>query len=140
MAKVNLVSKTVRMELNQVVRFQILTHCYVNNISVSELDLDCLVVLGLAGDIELNEFCTKLAVMRAQSTGKTSPQTIRNILLRTEKLGLTLKEGKSKKRISLNPDIKIQTKGNILLNYKFIFVDTEKSERVLQTDSATVEA
>lgn len=140
MAKVNLVSKTVRMELNQVVRFQLLTHCYINNITVSELDLDCLVILALAGDIELNEFCSGMATIRAKATGKASPQTIRNILLRTEALGLTLKKGKSKKRISLNPDIKIQTQGNIMLNYKFIFVESEESKRVYQTHSATAAA
>ena len=31
------------------------------------------------------------------------------------------------KTIEVNPDLQIQTEGNILLNYKFIYIDTQKS-------------
>lgn len=140
MAKVNLVSKTVHMGLNQLVRFQLVTHCYINNIPVSNLELDCMVLLGLAGDVELNDFCSGVANMRAEASGiKASPQTIRNLLLRTEKLGLTLKEGKSKKRILLNPALKVQTTGNIMLNYKLIYIDPQEIQRVHPADSREVE-
>ena len=33
----------------------------------------------------------------------------------------------NKKLIMLNPDLKIQTKGNVLLDYKFLGNDTQES-------------
>ncbi len=50
-----------------------------------------------------------------------SPQTIRNILIKIEKDNLILKQG-TRKKISLHPELKIQTSGNIMLNYKMIHI------------------
>ena len=60
MAKVNLVNKQIQMELDQIIKFQLITHCYINNITVGELDLDCLTVLGKLGEAELTIFCNIL--------------------------------------------------------------------------------
>ncbi len=139
MAKVNLVNKQVQMNLAEIIKFQLITHCYINNITLSELDLDCLTYLGVLGESELTEFCNLMAKKRIEDKLKTwkpstdkpkerppeaSPQTIRNVLIKVEKENLLLKEGKSRKKISLNPLLNIQTSGNILLNYKFVHLDS----------------
>ena len=46
MALVNQVQKKVKMSKWDVVKFQILTHCYINKITMSESDLDCLTLLS----------------------------------------------------------------------------------------------
>ena len=40
---------------------------------------------------------------------------------------LIKKEGKNKKKIFINPDIKVFSQGNILLDFKFLSVETQES-------------
>ena len=140
MAKVNLVNKQVQMQLDQIIRLQIITHCYINHITLSELDLDCLVSLSKIKEIELTDFCTSMSDERLVEKLKTwvpripnekpptaSSQTIRNSLIKCKKEQLIVKSGKGRKKISLNPELKVQTTGNIMLNYKFIRLDSQKS-------------
>ena len=115
MAQVNLVDKKVQLELDDIIRFQLITYCYLNDITVSDFDLECLTNLGIAKDAELTEFCEKMANVRLEERLKkwdkeskktrpeASPQTIRNIVLKAEKKGLITTEGKSRKKIFLNP-------------------------------------
>lgn len=142
MAKVNLVHKQATMNLFEIIRFQLITHGYINKISLSDLDLDCLSYLGIIGSTDLTDFCNQLAEIRLKEKLKTwkpspdnpsrkpdaSPQTIRNVLIKAEKQNLIAKTGTGRKTISLNPDLKIQTAGNILLNYKILHVDPQESK------------
>lgn len=140
MAKVNVVNKQVRMDLVDIIKYQLITHCYINRVNLSELDYDCLTNLGVLGTSELTEFCNymankrvndKISQLSQDASNKKkptpSPQTIRNVLIKVEKEGLILKEGKSRKRISIHPDLKIQTVGNILLNHKIICVESQEA-------------
>lgn len=140
MAKVNVVNKQVRMDLSDIIKYQIITHCYINRIVLSELDYDCLTNLGILGQSELTEFCSLMAYKRAQDKKDAldekeknkkkiipSPQTIRNVLIKVEKEGLILKEGKGRKKISIHPDLKIQTTGNILLNHKIVHIESQEA-------------
>jgi len=142
MAKVNLVTKDVRMDLDQIIKFQLITHAYIKNIALSELDLDCLTTLAKLGESELTEFCNLMAEKRLQEKldawsnnpdnanirrPELSPQTIRNVLMKVEKDNLLSKNGKGRKKISLNSDLKIQTTGNILLNHKILYVEPQES-------------
>ena len=56
-----------------------------------------------------------------------SPQTIRNVLIKVEKDGLIQKTGKGRKKISISPELKIQTQGNVLLNYKFLHIESQET-------------
>ena len=123
MALVNQVEKRVRMNTWQIVKYQILTHCYLYDIAVSDADLNCLTYLAMEGDQELNVFCAKAFDKKIFS----STQSVRNCLTKSEKKGLIKKEGKNKKKIFLNPDIKVHSKGNVLLDYKFLSVETSQS-------------
>ena len=122
MALVNQVDKRVKMGRWEIVKYQILTHCYLNNISVSEADLNCLTYLALEGDQELTSFCHKAHAQHIFS----SIQSVRNSLTKAEKKDLIKKEGKNRKKIFINPDMKVFSKGSILLDYKFLSVATSQ--------------
>jgi len=118
MAVVNQVDKKAKLDKFSIVQFQILTHCFLTGIVLSPAELTCLSMLALDGEQELNSFCQK---MHALSIFKSS-QTVRNTISKAEKNLLVIKEGKSKKRIWVNPDMKVQTEGNIFLDYKFLAI------------------
>lgn len=121
MAKVNQVRKTVRMDLWNIVRFQIATHCTLKQMNVSDLDLNCLTFLALGGEQPLTEFCDTATKNKIFG----SSQSVRSAITKAEKKNLVVKNGDYNKLIKLNPDLKIQTTGNILLDYKFVRVESE---------------
>jgi hypothetical protein len=126
MALVNQVQKRVKMPKWNIVKFQILTHCYINKITMSESDLDCLTLLSFNQPIELSNFC--LDASSEEDWIFKSPQTVRNSINKAEKNKLVIKDPNNKKLIMLNSDLKIQTDGIILLDYKFLSHDPEKSK------------
>jgi hypothetical protein len=126
MALVNQVQKRVMMSKNDIIKFQILTHCYINRITMSESDLDCLTLLSFNQPIELSNFC--LDASSEEDWIFKSPQTVRNSVNKAEKNELVIKDPANKKMIMLSPNIKVQTEGVILLDYKFLSNDTQESE------------
>jgi hypothetical protein len=126
MALVNQVQKRVRMPKWEIVKYQILTHCYINHIAMSESDLDCLTLLAFNQPIELTHFCYD-ASAEEESIFK-SPQTVRNSINKAEKSGLVVKDQNNKKVISINPELKVQVHGNVLLDYKFLAHDTQEAD------------
>lgn len=123
MAIVNQVEKKVQMSLSDIIKYQILTYCYLNKISISDADLQCLSLLATIGEQELTLFCAEVFKQNIFQ----SSQTVRNALSKAEKKKLILKEGRSKKKIIINPSLNIQTKGNILLDYKFLALAPKES-------------
>jgi hypothetical protein len=123
MAIVNQVDKRVRMSTWQIVKYQILTHCYLYDIPVSEADLNCLTLLAMEGDQELTSFCNKAHERKIFS----STQSVRNCLTKAEKKNLIKKEGKNKKKIYINPDLKVYAAGNVLLDFKFLSIASQES-------------
>jgi hypothetical protein len=126
MALVNQVQKKVKMPKWDVVKYQILTHCYINRIAVSESDLNCLTLLSFNEPIELTNFC--LDASSEEDWIFKSPQTVRNCINKAEKNKLVVKDSNNKKLIMLNPGLKIQTEGTVLLDYKFLGYDTQESK------------
>jgi hypothetical protein len=86
---------------------------------VSDADLNCLTLLAIEGEQELTSFCNKASDKDIFS----STQSVRNCLTKAEKKSLIVKEGKNKKKISINPGIKVYASGNILLDFKFLCVE-----------------
>jgi hypothetical protein len=124
MALVNQVQKRVKMPKWDVIKFQILAHCYINRITMSDSDLNCLTLLSLNQPIELTEFCYDAS--SEESWIFKSPQTVRNCINKAEKNNLVVKDLENKKIISLNPSLKIQTEGTVLLDYKFLGNESEE--------------
>lgn len=122
MAIVNQVQKRIRMEIWDITKFQISVHCHLNDIPVSTLDLNCLTLLALSGERELTEFCKTAADKEIFG----SSQSVRNAINKAEKRKLILKEGSSKKKIKINPGLKVQTEGNILLDYKIVRIESKE--------------
>jgi len=124
MALVNQVQKHVRMAKWDIIKFQLVTHCYLNRIIVSNADLECLTLLSLNSPIELTHFCYDASEEHGVFK---SAQTVRNSINKAEKAGLVLKNANNKKQISINPNLKIQTEGTILLDFKFLANDTQEA-------------
>jgi hypothetical protein len=123
MAKANVVDKKVMMSHRDIIKYQLITQCFINNVQTSDSELDCLTLLGAYGECELADFCNTAV---DEGIFKTS-QTVRNFLTKAEKSKLVLKMGTSRKKIQLNPELNVQTKGNIVLDYKIYYIVTEES-------------
>ncbi len=123
MAIVNQVQKQVRMNQWDIIKFQLIVHCYFNNVLVTDLDLNCLTLLALTGEQTLGDFCD--LAERNKIFG--SSQSVRNALAKAEKKELITKVGKNKKKISLNVK-NIRVDGNILLDYKILRVEPQEVE------------
>lgn len=122
MAKANLVEKKVVMPHRDIIKYQLITQCFINKVQASDSELNCLTLLGAYGECELADFCNSAV---EEEIFKTS-QTVRNFLTKAEKSGLVLKNGTSRKKILLNPALNVQTKGNIVLDYKIYYVVTQE--------------
>ena len=93
---------------------------------MSESDLNCLTLLSFNEPLELTDFCYDASAEEGWIF--KSPQTVRNCINKAEKNNLVIKDTANKKLIMLNPDLKIQIKGTVLLDYKFLGHDTEESK------------
>ena len=123
MALVNKVDKKVKMSKDEVIKYQILTYCFLNDIQISNSDLQCLATLSKEDNIELTQFCEFIS----NAGIFKSAQSCRNALAKAEKKNLIIKNGSNKKTISVNPDMNVQTKGIILLDYKILGIETKES-------------
>ena len=123
MAIVNRVDKKVKMSRDDIIKYQILTHCFLNDIQISNSDLECLAELAKEGRKELTAFC-KLISSKGIFKSK---QSARNAITKSEKKKLIVKNGSNKKTIYLNQDLNVQTEGTILLDYKILGIETKES-------------
>ena len=124
MAKVNVVEKKVQMGQRDIIKFQLMTHFFITHTQISPSELECLTLLGAYGECNLSDFCNSAV---EEDIFKV-PQTVRNFIGRAEKNRFIIKrDGQSKKKILLNPELLVQTEGNILLNYKVAHIAPEKS-------------
>jgi len=92
---------------------------------MSESDLNCLTLLSFNEPIELTSFCYDASA--EDDWIFKSPQTVRNCINKAEKNGLVIKDVVNKKVIMINPIIKLQTQGTVLLDYKFLGNESEES-------------
>lgn len=121
-----------------IVKFQILIYCYFNEITICDSDLECLTLLAVNGESELTDFCNaacdpnnrdKDTTLEITKRIFTSPQSVRNCVNKAFGKRLLEKVGSGKKRIIINPDMKIQTIGNILFDMKFLRKDESKESK-----------
>jgi hypothetical protein len=121
MATVNRVEKKAVMPKWDLIKFQISTYCYLNRIAVSDSELDCLTLLSLNDPVDLNEFCFDLS--EEASWIYKSAQSARNAINKCQKKNLVIKNPNDKKQILINPELKLQTEGNIFYELKFLAKD-----------------
>ncbi len=123
MAIVKKVDKKVKVSIEETIKYQILTYCFFKKIHISKSDLAFLAELAKNEIIELNAFCTMLADMDIFK----SAQSARNAITKAEKKMLVIKHGGSKKTISISKDINVQTKGIVLLDFKILGNEAQKT-------------
>ncbi len=129
--------KKVKMTRQQLIRFQLLVHCYLlgymeppvengkrveGTTYITNKDLDCMTLLGLQGTIDLSLLCN-------QSVGYglfKSTQSARNAIDKMEDRHLVIKEGingGARKVVYLNPSIGTHPEGNVRLEYTIFSLD-----------------
>lgn len=132
MAVLNRVNKAGELDLWDIVKFQMNLHCHLNRIIISDSDLDCLTLLAINGESELTAFCNAACEVDERNRDHIlpyemeifkTPQSVRNSINKIENIGLISKKGKSKKKIFVDPKLKIQSKGNIFVEIKFLRKD-----------------
>ncbi len=116
MAIVQKVDLKLKVNIDESIKYQILTYCFFNDILVTNSDLKFLCELSKTPDIELTKFCVQLVNMNIFK----SPQSARNAISKAEKKGLLSKKGNNKKTITIESSINIQTEGLVLLDYKIL--------------------
>ena len=116
MAIVNKVEKRVKINRDNVIKFQIITHCFMNDIQISTSDLNWLTELAKKESIDLTNFCENIS----EQLIFKSPQSCRNAIQKAKRKELVVKDGK---KVMLNPQMKIQTTGDIFLDFKILGVD-----------------
>jgi hypothetical protein len=124
MSNANLVTKRVRMGHRDIIKYQLITECFINQIHITNAELDCLAQLGAYGEYDMADFCNSIVDEKIFSNS----QTVRNFLNKASKNRLILKEvieGSNKKKVKLNPIFSVQTVGSIMLDYKIAYVTQE---------------
>jgi hypothetical protein len=116
MAIVNKVEKRIKVNKDNVVKYQIITFCFLNDIQISSSDLECLTLLARVGSYDLTKFCKLVSDKEIFK----SPQSVRNAVQKAKKKNLVVKDNKE---IIINPDMKVQTDGSIFLDFKILGVD-----------------
>jgi len=126
MAIVNKVDFKKQVTIEDTIAYQILSHCFFNNIHISNTDLKLLTKLAKQSGVELTKFCIYLT----DNDIFKSNQSARNAITKAEKKGLVVKNGINKKTINLNSDMNVQIEGIVLLDYKILGRETKKPQTV----------
>jgi hypothetical protein len=116
--KIRQINSKIILDLDSIVKLQLLIHFGLNNIHVSESELICMKELAKNNQVNLKDFCNYLEDKDLCS----SSQYARNILLKLEKKNL-IEKSKNKKQIRLHKSIVIQNKDSFVLNIKAIRLD-----------------
>lgn len=147
--EINRVIRKVRLDSRTTaIKYQLITELvFLRKQNIIESDLTYLALLVEWGPMSLKEFCNKAVVytygpesLRDAEKHPVRVQTVRNRLGILHKRGLIVKEGKGNKTLKFNPGINIQTEGNILLEYNFIYIETQESKKPNPGVSETIAA
>lgn len=147
--QINKVTRKVRLDsMLTAVKYQLITELvFLRKQSLIDSDLTYLALLTVLGPISLKEFCTKAVVhiygdeiLHDVLKHPVKVQTVRNRLGIMEKRGLITKVGKGKKTLHINPSISIVTTGNVLLEYNFLYIETQEDKRVDSSNRKRVAA
>ncbi len=130
--EVKKINKKLRLSTQDIVRYQLITEVsFFRKEYLIPSDLEILTLLVIWGPIELGKFCLASAKIIypdvAPEELSTRAQNIRNRIVKLEKRNIIVKSKTGRKVIVLNPDIDIQSKGNILLDYNYLAVESNKT-------------
>ena len=130
--QVNRIQKKVRLNAHDLVKYQIMTEVvFFGKEHLIPSDLELLTLLALWGPVELVSFCTTAAKhlypdIKPEDIAVRS-QNVRNRIVKLEKRNLVEKNKKGKKMIQIAEKITLAAKGNVLLDYNFLALETDKA-------------
>lgn len=107
------------MARDKIVRLQILMYCHLFDKELTDTMLDCMTLIGTTGHV----YQTDLMKRMVQNGICSSGDYARNMLSDLTIAGLIVKDGQYRKKVSLHPIMRVQTKGNILLEIKCLCRD-----------------
>ena len=126
--QVNKIDKKYNISRDDLIRFQVITELiffHKEHVIASDIELIC--ILSLSGPMELGKFCNstakKLHVIIEPEEFSIRSQNIRNRITKLLKRNIVVKVSDSKK-IMVNPKYNLHTKGNILLNYNMLSIES----------------
>ena len=76
MSDANIVTKRVKMGYKDIIKYQLITECFLNRIRITNSELDCLTLLGVYGEYDMANFCNSIVDEEVFSNS----QTVRNFL------------------------------------------------------------
>lgn len=126
------IEKKYRLSRYDLVKYQIITELmFFKKQHISDSDLELLTWLGLKGPVDLTNFCNFVVKTENKDIQPeefaVKSQNVRNKLSKLEKKGFVVKSESYKKMIEISPSIAVQRVGNILLDYKFLAVETSQA-------------
>ena len=124
---VNKINKKLRISIEDSIQYQLITEIvFLKKENLITSDLKLLTLLVLWGPLELVVFCNKAAkniyIDMLPEEISVRSQNIRNRVVKLEKRGLI--ERVNKKQIQFPSIFNIVSKGNILLDYNFISLES----------------
>jgi hypothetical protein len=130
--EVKKVTKKLRVSTPDVIKYQLITEIMLfKKEHLIPSDLDILILLVMWGPMELVGFCMNAAKQLYPETApedlSVRSQNVRNRIVKLEKRNIVVKSKSGRKVINLNPDINIQSKGNILLDYNYLAIESNKA-------------
>ena len=122
----NKVEKKYRLTKYDLVKYQVITELiFFKKENLIPSDIELLTLLGLWGTMELSRFCNAAAKTLypdiAPEEFSTRAQNVRNRMAKLIKRDIVVKA--SSKKISIK-GFKIESKGNVLLDYKFLALES----------------
>lgn len=130
--EVNRILKKVRVTSKDLVKYQIMTEImFFGKEHLIPSDMELLTLLGVWGPMHLGAFCTEAAKelypdMKPEEIAVRA-QNVRNRIVKLEKRALVEKIGRGKKMIQITGRIPVAAKGNVLLDYNFLSVESGKA-------------
>lgn len=130
--EVSKIEKKYRLTHHDLVKYQVITEfVFFKKESLIDTDIDLLTLLAMRGPVELTKFCNEVVkktfpdIIAEEFAVKS--QNVRNKLGKLEKRGLIEKSDSYKKIIQISISVPVIKTGNVLLDYKFLAVETSKA-------------
>ena len=130
--EVNRVQKKIRVSSYDVVKYQIITELiFFKKEHLIPSDIELLTLLALWGPIELGKFCNaaakKLYKNIEMEEFSVRAQNVRNRMAKLEKRSIIEKINNGKRQIQISTSLNIYGKGNVLLDYNILAVESIKA-------------
>ncbi len=128
--EVNRVQKKLRLSKHDAVKYQLITELiFLKKEHIIPSDIELLSLLALWGPMELGKFCNSaVKILHPNIEAEdfaVKAQNIRNKMSKLEKRNIIVKTKSGKKHIALSQDIPVFSKGDILIDYNVLAVESD---------------